>query len=277
MIEILMGVAALAAVGCVAGLLAGLLGVGGGTILVPALVAYGHYFYDGRISNDIIMHMALGTSLAIIIPTGMSSAWAQIKRKAVDWDALKRLVPGLMAGVVVGIFIAAQLGSHTLQIIFAVSMYCMLGLILKKPKPEHVYPKLLSWPVVLPVTGGVGILATLVGIGGSILNIPYMAYAGLPLHRAIATGSVLGVIVSIPAAIGFVIAGLASNHALPIEFLGYLNMKAWICIVPFSIFLAPFGVKLSHRLDVNRLRQVFACFVFIVATKMLWDVLHASA
>ena len=274
MIEMLMGLAALAAVGCVAGLLAGLLGVGGGTILVPALVVYGHYFYEGRISDDIIMHMALGTALAIIIPTGMSSAWAQIKRKAVEWDSLRRLVPGLMVGVVVGIFIAAQLGGPALQIIFAVSMYAMLVLIVKKPKPEQVYPQLMSWPIALPFTAGVGVLATLVGIGGSIVNIPYMAYAGTPLHRAIATGSVLGVIVAIPAAIGFVLAGVASDHALPTEFLGYLNMKAWLCIVPFSMLVAPLGVKLSHRLDVNRLRQVFACFVFIVATKMLWDVLH---
>lgn len=145
--EIIMSLGALAGLGCVAGLLAGLLGIGGGTILVPALVIYGHYFYPGKMSDDIIMHMALGTSLAIIIPTGMSSAWAQIKRKAVDWDVLKRLTPGLLLGVILGVVTAAHLDGDILQIIFAVGMYAMTVLIAKKPKPEHTYPKLMEWHV----------------------------------------------------------------------------------------------------------------------------------
>lgn len=268
-----MSLVALATVGGIAGLLAGLLGIGGGTILVPALVVYGHYFYPGKMSDDIIMHMALGTSLAIIIPTGMSSARAQIKRKAVDWDVLKRLVPGLMIGVLLGVVTAAHLGSDALQIIFAVGMYALTFLIARKPKPEHTYPKLLEWPVVVPSTCATGFIAPLMGIGGSIVNIPYMTYAGVTLHRAIATGSVLGIIVSIPAVVGFIVAGAASEYVLPPEFIGYINMKAWLCIVPFSMLVAPLGVRLSHKMDVNRLRQVFACFVFIIATKMLWNVI----
>ncbi len=273
--QILLGIAALAGVGVVVGFLAGLLGIGGGIVLVPALLAFGHYFYQGQVAEDVLMHMALGTSLAIIIPTGMSSAWAQIKRKTVDWDALKRLVPGLLIGVTIGVIAAAKLEGGALKVVFAFGMFGIAALIAKKPSPNHIHPQLLSWPVVVPVTTGVGSLATLLGLGGSILNRPYMTYAGLPLHRAIATGSVLGIIVSLPAAIGFVITGLSVSN-LPSEFLGYVNLKAWACIVPFSMLIAPLGVKTSHKMDVKKLRQFFACFVLVVAMKMLWDVISAS-
>lgn len=275
MTEILLGIAALAALGMGVGFLAGLLGIGGGIVLVPALAAYNHYFYNGDVSDDILMHTVLGTSLAIIIPTGISSARAQIKRKAVDWDAIRRLIPGLLIGVTVGVVVAAKLDGAVLQIIFAIGMYGIAALVAKTPAPHQIYPKLLSWPVVVPVTSSVGLLATLLGLGGSILNIPYMTYAGLPLHRAIATGSVLGVLVSAPAAIGFIITGWHET-SLPPEFLGFINMKAWICIVPFSILIAPLGVKVSHKLDVKKLRRFFAIFVLIVATKMLWNVVAAT-
>ena len=272
--EIILGFAALAALGVGVGFLAGLLGIGGGIVLVPALIAYGHYFYDGIVDESVLMHMALGTSLAIIVPTGVSSAWAQIKRKAVDWNALRKLVPGLMIGLCVGVITAAKLDGGVLQIIFALGLYGIAALIVKTPAPHHVYPKLLSWPVVVPVTGSIGVVATLMGLGGSILNIPYMTYAGVPLHRAIATGSVLGVLVSAPAAIGFVLTGW-SVPDLPPEMLGFINMKAWICVVPFSMLVAPLGVKVSHKLDVKKLRRFFAIFVLIVATKMLWNVVAA--
>lgn len=270
-----MSFAALAGVGVVVGFLAGLLGIGGGIVLVPALMAYGHYFYAGTLDESVLMHMALGTSLAIIIPTSISSARAQIKRKAVDWDAIKHLVPGLLIGVVAGVLIAASLKGGILQVIFAVGLYGIAALIAKTPSPHHIFPRLLSWPVVIPATGAIGCFATLLGLGGSIINIPYMTYAGLPLHRAIATGSVLGVLVSLPSAIGFAATGL-SVPGLPPEFLGYINMKAWICIVPFSMLIAPLGVKISHKTDVKKLRRFFACFILIVATKMLWDVVHVT-
>ena len=269
----LMSFAALACVGVVVGFLAGLLGIGGGIVLVPALVAYGHYFYAGTLDESVLMHMALGTSLAVIIPTGISSARSQIKRKAVDWEAIKHLIPGLMVGVTAGVLIAANLKGGILQIIFAVGMYGIAALIAKTPSPHHIMPKLLSYPVAIPATGLIGTFATLLGLGGSILNIPYMTYAGIPLHRAIATGSVLGVLVSLPAAIGFILTGW-NVPSLPPEFLGYINMKAWVCIVPFSMLIAPLGVRVSHKMDVKKLRRFFACFVLIIATKMLWDVVH---
>lgn len=272
--HLILGLAGLAALGLVAGFMSGLLGIGGGIILVPGLVAFSQYMYAGQIDPDVIMHTALGTSLAIIIPTGLSSARAQIKRKAVDWAAIKKLGPGLVAGVALGVIIAAKLDGAVLQSIFAVGLYGMAALIAKQPKPHQVYPVLLKYPYCTVAPAGVGLLATLMGLGGAIMNIPYLTFAGVPLHRAIASGSVLGVMVALPATIGFFLIGTAEAD-LPPEFFGFINMKAWAMIVPFSIIMAPVGVKTSHKIDAPLLRKIFAGFIFIVATKMLWDVVSA--
>jgi uncharacterized membrane protein YfcA len=264
----------LACLGIVAGFLSGLLGIGGGIVLVPGLLGIGHMVYADRLGDDILMHMALGTSLAIIIPTGMSSALAQIRRKAVNWVAVKRMVPGLVFGVSLGIIIASKLDGGALQMVFAVGLFGIAALIVRPPKPQHVYPNLLNWSVVAGSTASIGCLGTLLGISGSTLNIPYMNFAGLPLRQAIASSSVLGVSVAIPAAIGFLLIGV--DNRLPPEFLGYINLKAWLCIVPFSIMMAPLGVRTSHHIEPIKLRLILVGFILIVATKMLWDALHGT-
>jgi uncharacterized membrane protein YfcA len=266
----------LACLGVVAGFLSGLLGIGGGIVLVPGLLGIGQMVYADTIGGDILMHMALGTSLAIIIPTGMSSALAQIRRKAVHWTAVKRMVPGLVAGVSLGIMIASRLDGSTLQLVFAVGLFGIAVLIMRPPKPQHIYPGLLNWTIVTGSTVSIGCLGTLLGISGSTLNIPYMNFAGLSLRQAIASSSILGVTVAIPAAIGFCLIG-ASNTQLPPEFLGYINLKAWLCIVPFSILMAPLGVKMSHHIQPVKLRLILAGFILIVAVKMLWDALYVAA
>ena len=266
----------LACLGVVAGFLSGLLGIGGGIVLVPGLLGIGQMVYADRLGSDILMHMALGTSLAIIIPTGTSSALAQIRRKAVDWTAVKRMVPGLVAGVSVGILIASHLDGSSLQMVFAVGLFGIAALIVRPPKPQHIYPGLLNWTVVTGSTASIGCLGTLLGISGSTLNIPYLNFAGLPLRQAIASSSVLGVTVAIPAAIGFFLIDPSATQ-LPPEFLGYINLKAWLCIVPFSILMAPLGVRTSHHIEPRKLRLILVGFILIVATKMLWDALHAAA
>lgn len=272
--QFLMNAAALGLLGMFVGFLSGLLGIGGGIVLVPSLIYLGHTIYDGVIPEEMLAHIALGTSLAIIIPTTASSARSQIKKQMVEWGVIRTLTPGLLIGVTLGVLMAAKTEGAVLQTIFAFGLLLIAALIAYKPQPHHIHPVLLNWKFAVPATSAVGFLATMMGIGGAILNIPYMTFGGVPLHRAIATGSVLGMIVALPAAIGFMLTGMAGPE-LPPEFLGYINMKAWILIVPFSILMAPLGVKASHKMDVKKLRVVFAGFILIVAAKMLWNVFIA--
>lgn len=258
--------------GCFVGFIAGLLGVGGGAVLVPALYYLGHLFYQDRIPPEILMHTALGTSMSIIIPTGISSSMAQIKRGAVDWDSFKLMAPTLVLGVIFGVFVVAGLDSYQLKIVFAVGLYALAALIFFKKENGEAHPVLRKWFVAGPVSAVVGVFSTLVGIGGATLNVPYLNRAGIPLHRAIATSSVLGVMISIPAAAGFILIGERYVIEAP-GFFGFVNLWAWLLIVPFSVVMAPFGVKASHALPVQKLKYIFACLLCMIASKMAYEVL----
>jgi len=277
----LISLCALSALGIVCGFLSGLLGVGGGIILVPGLLALGHYIYSDTLSTDILMHMALGTSFAIIIPTNLSSAYAQIKRKAVEWHAIRRMAPGLLLGVVVGLYVASKVDGQFLQGFFGICLYLIAALHIRKPKPAHIHPGLLDWHKAFPTTNLIGFVSTMMGVGGATMNIPYMNFAGLVLHRAIATASILTVILAIPAALGFMVIGQSpaatAGAALPPELVGYVNLKAWCVVVPFSILMAPLGVKVSHKLNDKWLRIIFGLFVVSVATNMVWHAFGSGA
>ncbi len=259
--------------GCFVGFIAGLLGVGGGAVLVPALYYIGQHFYAGTLSPDVLMHTALGTSMAIIIPTGLSSSRAQIKRKAVDWTAFRFMAPGLVFGVVLGIFVVSGLKSSQLQLIFAIGLYILAALIFFKKEGGPAHPVLLKPLWATLSTSMIGVFSTLVGIGGATLNVPYLSRAGLPLHQSIATSSVLGVVISIPAAIGFIVmGGMGADRLTHVPgFLGFINMTAWILIVPFSVLCAPLGVKASHAMPVRKLKIVFSVLLCLIATKMAFE------
>lgn len=264
---------ALAVLGSVAGLLAGLLGVGGGTVLVPALYVLGHTLYASSLSPDQVMHSAIGTSLAVIIPTGLSAAWAQSRRGMINWTVVRLMAPGQVIGVVFGIWAVSFLRGDFLQLIFALGLFGLSFLTAKKIEPKHIMPAGLEKKYAGPASLGVGFVSSLLGIGGAILNVPYLSFSGVPFREAIASASVLGVLVALPAAIGFgVIGGGAAGDGMPDYFWGYINLKAWVLIVPFSMMVAPLGVRLSHLLPVARLRTGFAIFLVVVACKMLWDV-----
>ncbi|MDD3019441.1 MAG: sulfite exporter TauE/SafE family protein [Alphaproteobacteria bacterium] len=258
--------------GCFVGFIAGLLGVGGGAILVPALYYIGQHFYAGQLAPEVLMHTALGTAMAIIIPTGLSSSRAQIKRGAVDWDAFRALAPALVAGVVFGIFVVSGLKSAQLQLIFAIGLYFLSALIFFKKEGGAAHPVMLRWFWASPSSALIGIFSTLVGIGGATLNVPYLSRAGVSLHRAIATSSVLGVVISVPAAIGFMVIGDHSDIGAS-GFIGFVNVVAWGLIFPFSVLCAPLGVRASHAMPVKKLKTVFAVLLILIASKMLFEVL----
>jgi uncharacterized membrane protein YfcA len=209
------------------------------------------------------MHTALATSMAIILPTGLSSSWAQIKRKAVDWPSIKLMAPGLMIGVVLGIGIVSKMSSEILKIIFSVGLTCIALSIIFKKENAVSYPVLKKLKCAIPFSMMFGVVATFLGIGGAVLNVPYLNRAGLPLKTAIATGSVLGVFISLVATIGYLFSGHGSS--------GYIHTMAFLMVVPASVLVAPLGVKVSHAIPVEKLKVMFASLLILVAAKMFFE------
>lgn len=255
------------ALGCAVGFFAGLLGIGGGILLVPGLY-YLQKHFGGTPENYPFMSAALATSMAVIIPTGISSSIAQIKRGAVRWDAIRAVAPGLILGVSLGIMTVTKIENETLRYIFAGGLYILALMMVLRREGGTPHPILLKPYIAVPAASGIGFIATLMGIGGAVLNVPYLGKAGVPLHNAIASSSILGVVVAVPAAIGYVITG--PGHIADGNF-GYVNIYALLCIAPLSVIIAPYGVKLSHKLPVKQLKRVFAGLLLLLATKMLFE------
>lgn len=258
------------ALGGVAGLLAGLLGVGGGIILVPGL-----YFIFGTLgySQEILMHCAVGTSLAVIIPTGVSSAWAHWKKGAVRLELVRKIGIGIVAGVVIGLLIADSISGPSLQLLFAVVLAIFAGLMQIDSSKIHFRNDLPPQPW----TGLIGVLmgtfSTLMGIGGATMSVPFMSLNGISIHRSVGTAAALGPLIAIPGALGFVFMGGPETGLLPLS-LGYVSVLALCVISPMSAFVAPMGVHLAHRFSVTALRRIFSGFMIIVAAKMLYGAFY---
>ena len=258
------------AVGLIAGVLAGLLGVGGGVVIVPMLIFC--FVKQGGIQADQIMHLALGTSLASIIFTSISSFMSHHKRGAVDWSIVKRIVPGILIGTFLGTFVASRLSSGFLKGFFCVFLYAVATQMLLNKKPKATRD--------LPGTGGmfgvgstIGVASALVGIGGGSLSVPFMVWCNVPAHRAVGTSAAIGFPIAIAGALGYIVNNL-HGIGLPAYSLGYVYLPALVAIVCSSVLTAPLGAKLAHALPVDTLKRVFALFLYAVATKMVWSLLH---
>ena len=260
----------LVALGLTAGFMAGLLGIGGGIVLVPGLF---FLFKTLGYAPDILMHLAVGTSLAIIIPTGISSALAHFKRGAVKTHLLKHIGPGIVLGVAAGTLVANMLTGHQLTFVFAGAL--LLFAILMQIPPKVREDASHNIGLVKGSIGGffVGILSSLMGIGGATLNVPFMTLSGIGIHNAVATSSALGPLIAIPGTIGFILIGW--NHpGLPPFSLGYVNLPAAALIAPLGVLAAPYGAAAAHKVSVKALRRIFCVFVVIVALKMIWEAIH---
>jgi uncharacterized membrane protein YfcA len=251
--------------GAFVGFSAGLLGIGGGLILVPALYYILGHFGDTSLGNDNnLMHIALATSMAIILPTGISSSYAQIKRKAVDWQVIKKMSVGLVLGTLAGVLIVTEMDAAILKIIFAIGLTLIaISFILKKEESQPL-ELLKKQFVVIPATTVFGVLASFLGIGGAVLNVPYMNRMGVPLKTSIANGSVLGVVISCIATVSYLLMGQGEES--------YINWVALISIIPMSVIFAPLGVRASHALPASKLKVIFAVLLIVVATKMIFEV-----
>jgi uncharacterized membrane protein YfcA len=262
-------VAFLLVAGTVAGFIAGLFGVGGGTVTVPVLF---YWFLHMKVPADIAMHTAVATSLATIIPTSLASARAHNLKGSLDRDLLKTWMPYIAVGSVFGVTLAAFLSGYALRGVFGgflilVALYMLLGregVVLR----AHL-PSLRSQKLFAVFAGGI---SSVVGVGGGAVSVPYMTLYGIPMQRAIGTASAIGMIIAIPGTLGFILSGWG-QVALPPFSLGYVNMLGFMVMLPATILMAPVGAKLAHKLSRQLLRRTFGAFILFVAAKMLWGLL----
>lgn len=260
----------LLSLGGIAGFLAGLLGIGGGMVLVPGLY-FGFQMWG--FESPSLMHIAVGTSLAVIIPTGLSSARAHFKRGAVRLDLVKRLGPWIVMGVGLGTLIASRIDEQGMVTFFAVALSCLaliMVLDLSRFTPLKDMPP-QPWSGLSGVV--IGIVSSLMGIGGATISVPWMTLCRVPIHTAVGTASALGLVIAIPAVAGFIIMGWG-QAGLPPFSLGYINLLAWPLIIPAGILAAPWGARLAHSVSVKKLRAFFAAFLVLLAVRMLWAAFH---
>ncbi|WP_147821123.1 sulfite exporter TauE/SafE family protein [Salidesulfovibrio onnuriiensis] len=252
--------------GILAGILAGLLGIGGGLVIVPILY---FCFTAQGIPHEVMMHLALGTSLASIIFTSISSCLAHNKRGAVRWDIFRKIFLGILTGTFLGSCIASALPTNFLKGFFGVFLYFVAYQMItgKKPKPNRTVPGPLP---MFGVGNGIGVFSALVGIGGGTLSVPFMAWCNIPIHTAIGTAAAIGLPIALSGTAGFITTGWSAAN-LPDWSLGYVYLPALLGIVSMSMLTAPLGVRLAHSLPVHRLKRIFAILLLIVGSKMLWS------
>lgn len=253
----------LLAAGGLAGILAGLFGVGGGAVLVPVFFqAFGALGVD----QLVVMHVSVGTSLAIIVPTSIRSFLAHIKHDAVDFDVIKKWLIVVPLGVFTASYLASIASSEMLRLVFAsIAMVLAVRMLFNRPgwRLADDLPK-----GILRVGVGyfLGLFSALMGIGGGVFNNTFMTLFGRPLHQAVATSSGVGILISIPGLIGYIAAGWGKSN-LPPYSTGFVNWPAVLLIIPITLLLAPFGAKLAHKMDKRHLEIGFGIFLTIVALR----------
>ncbi len=258
------------ACGLLAGLLAGLLGVGGGLIVVPGLLmAFTWLGFDASVAT----HLAIGTSLATIIPTGASSVIAHMRRGAVDWSTVVHMLPGLVLGSVVGGLFADRIEGVWLQFglgLFALFVaWRMLGAGTATPGYRRA-----GRFAYLGGGMGIGVVSSLVGIGGGSLSVPWLSGRGLKMARAVATSSALGLPIAFAGALTYALSGLDAKH-LPSGATGYVYWPAFFAVIVASVVMAPRGAALAHRVSTSRLKRVFAVFLMLVGAKLIVGAVNA--
>lgn len=254
------------ATGIVGGIIAGLLGVGGGIVVVPVLdLALGFLNVDPAIR----MHVAVGTSLATIIPTSISSSRAHHSRGAVDFALIRRWAAPVFIGAVLGTVIAAHVHSAALAAVFAVVALLVAGKMMLSLDAFTLAPSVPRGVAASGVPLAIGTLSTMMGIGGGTLSVPVLTLFNHPIHRAVGTAALFGLIISIPGSVGFVLAGLGDPR-LPPGSLGYVNVIGFLLIAPATWLAAPLGARIAHGLSRRQLSITFGVFLFIVACRMFY-------
>ncbi len=255
--------------GVATGLLAGLFGVGGGAIIVP--VIYG-VFGLMNVPEDLRMPLSVGTSLAVIIPTSIQSFRTHYAKGAVDMDVLKLWAVPVILGVVIGSYLARFAPPALFKLVF-IGVASLTAVKLLFGGNWGRLGATMPTGFIMKLYGAIiGLLSSLMGIGGGQLANLLMTLYGKPIHQAIATSSGLGVLISVPGALGFMLAGWPKMDALPPLSIGFVSLIGLLLIAPTSAFVAPYGARLAHRLPKRKLEVAFGIFLVLVCLRFLWSI-----
>lgn len=260
--------ALLSVAGLLAGFLSGLLGIGGGGVLVPVL--YEAFGVVG-VPEDVRMHVTLGTTLGVIAPTVFRSFSAFRARGSVDIDVVKRMGPWIVLGVIAGIVIAHYASSEALRWIWVVFGTALAAKMFLGRDDWQIAGKLPQPPWLEGAAGIIGLVSTLMGIGGATFTVPLLTLYGMPLLRAVGTATGIGTVIAVPGIAGYIISGWGEAILPPLS-LGYVNLGACV-IAPLAVLTAPLGVKVAHGISKRTLELAFAVFITTVVARFLWTLL----
>ena len=254
------------------GFVAGLFGIGGGLITVPFL----YYIFNSiGIDQQYLMHLAVGTSFAIIIPTSTVSVLTHHKFNAVDFDIVKKYGIFVIIGVIAGTIFASFLKTESLVLFFSIVIF-FLGfyLLLLKEKEENILIKIkLHFKIILGFL--VGFISAPMGIGGAIMNVPILKFFGYSINKAIGSAAAIGFLISLFGAFGFLMTGSYLQTNLPLSF-GFINIPAFLVFIPITTLMARIGARTVHKIDKNKISKFFGLFLLIVATNFLFEYLKIN-
>ena len=249
------------------GFVAGLFGIGGGLITVPFLY---FIFNSLGIDQQYLMHLAVGTSFAIIIPTSAVSVLTHHKFKAVDFDIVKSYGIYVILGVIIGTIFAASLKTKSLVLFFSIIIFFLgIYLLLLKEKEVNAIIKIkLHLKIILGFLAG--FISAPMGIGGAIMNVPILKFFGYSINKAIGSAAAIGFLIALFGAVGFLITGSYLKTNLPLS-IGFLNIPAFLIFIPITTLMARFGARTVHKINKNKISKYFGAFLLIIATKFLFE------
>ena len=253
--------------GAIAGLIAGLLGLGGGVVIVPALVII---FPLLGIPAEPMMHLIIGTSLATIVPTSVSSVLAHYRRGAVDWQIFRSMAPWMLFGAIAGGEIAHLLPSDVLQKTFSIFVLFAASQMFRNNRPHESQRQLPGQLINGSISAVIGGLSAMLGIGGGSATVPYLSYFGIDVRKAVATSAACGLVLATSGALTFISTGWGVE-GLPENTLGYVYLPALLGLAIPSVAVAPLGARLAHTLPTAILKKVFAVFLLVMGLKMLFS------
>ena len=249
------------------GFVAGLFGIGGGLIIVPFL----YYIFNSLgIDHQYLMHLAVGTSFAIIIPTSTVSVLTHHKFKAVDFDIVKSYGIYVVIGVIIGTLFAASLKTKSLVLFFTIIIFLLgIYLLLLKEKEKNVIIKIkLHLRIILGLI--VGFISAPMGIGGAVMNVPILKFFGYSINKAIGSAAAIGFLIALFGASGFIITGSYLKTNLPLS-IGFLNIPAFLIFIPITTIMASIGARTVHKIDKKKISKFFGIFLIIIAIKFLLE------